>query len=87
MTDTTSLEADVAAIKAEHDAATRNRVRAEAARAMATAQADTLRKQLKDEFGCDGLDEAEKALADFDRHLADAITDLRQQLADAGGTA
>lgn len=86
-TDTRNLEAEVAAIKAEHDAATRNRARAEAARAMAAAQADTLRRQLKEEFAVDGLDEAEQMLTVLNSQLADAINTLRQQLADAGGNA
>ncbi len=85
-TDTTSLDADVAALKAAHAAATRQRVRAEQARDTADAMAAALRNQLKNEFGADTLDEAETHLDQLNSQLTEAITRLRQQLTEAGGT-
>ena len=80
-----NLDAEIAGIKAEIDAAARNRARAEQARDLAEAHADTLRTQLKAEFGVDTLDEAETLAADLAGQLTDVINDLRRRIADAGG--
>ncbi len=87
MSDTTSIEADIAAIKAQHDAAIRNRVRAEQARDQAAAQADALYALLQRNFGVDNLTDAYALLDKLDTDLAAHIATLRDQLKAAGGTA
>lgn len=79
------LDAEIAAIKAAIDLAARNRGRAEQARDLATAHASTLRAQLKDEFGVDTLAQAEQLATDLTAQLTTVITDLRRQIAEAGG--
>ncbi len=80
-----NLEADIAGLKAEHEAATRARVRAEHARDNALANAKSLRNKLKTEFGVTDLDQAKTLLASLEHDLQAKITEARAQLQQAGG--
>jgi hypothetical protein len=77
------IETQLAAVKAEHDAATRAMIRAEHDRDAATAAAATLCQQLADEFGVTTLDQAKELLEQYQAQLADDITILREQLGSA----
>lgn len=82
--DTTDLAAEVAAIKAEHAAATRSRIKAEHERDSAQARADDLTTQLKAEFGVTTVDAASELLTEIDKTLASSMTELRRLLTEAG---
>lgn len=79
-----SIDADIAAVKARHDAAVRAHARAEQQRLQAQAAAEVARTQLRDQFGVDTVEQARTQLAELDHALAEHVSALRAALDEAG---
>lgn len=78
--DITTLDADVAALKARIEVATRNRIRAEQQRDNAAAVAESHRAVLREHFGVDTLTEAQEMLDTLNKDLTTATDTLKTLL-------
>ncbi len=85
--DITTLDAQVAALKAHIEATTRNRIRAEQARDNARAVAESHRAALHENFGVDTLIAAQAMFTALNTELATIVATLKELLDAINGDA